>query len=83
MVAQGDDVGPGGKQVVGLLGGQAGAGDVLAVDNGEVHALHFFKARQMAAQVGGALLTGDVANGQNAKFHVFLLFIPLYTTWNR
>ena len=80
VVAQGDDVGPGGKQVVGLLGGQAGAGDVLAVDNGEVHALHFFKVRQMAAQVGGALLAGDVADGQNAKFHGRS---PFYTTWNR
>ena len=45
VVAQGDHVGSGGKQLVRLSGSQAGAGDILSVDHGKINAFQLLQRR--------------------------------------
>lgn len=63
MVAQGDDVGPGVQNELGLLGGDAHPGGVLPVHHGEVHVFELLEGAQVVAEVVEAPLAHNIAHG--------------------
>ena len=69
MVAQRDDIGAGGEEILRLIRGQSYAGDVLPVDHGEVYAVDLLKGAQSTGQMAGAILAGNISQCQHTKFH--------------
>ena len=85
VVAQGDEVGAGLEQVVGLLGVDADVGGVLAVDDAEIGAVGAFQPPQPPAQVVRAAGGHHVADGQDLELHgrtsfrfvILLYYVPV------
>ena len=69
MVAQRDNIGTGGEEILRLIWGQPHAGDILTVDHGEVHAVDLLKGTQGTGQMAGAILAGNISQCQHTKFH--------------
>ena len=76
VVAQGDNVRAGGKNILGLGGQQTVSRSVFGVDHREVNALFLLQPPQMAAQEGHAALTCYVAHGQHLEMHAPRLRFP-------
>ena len=69
MVAERDDVGPGGEDCVGLLRRHADDVGVFAVDDGEINVFLLLKRAQSLSQERQAGRAHNVAHGQNAQDH--------------
>ena len=69
VVAERDDVGPGGEDGVGLLRRHADDVGVLAVDDGEINVFLLLKRAQALSQKRQAGRTHNVAHGQNTQDH--------------
>lgn len=76
VVAQGDNVRTGGKNILGLGGQQAVSRGVFSVDHREVNALFPLQPPQMAAQKVYARLARYVAHGQHLEMHAPRLRFP-------
>ena len=69
MVAQGDDIGSGVENELGLFGGKAHPVHILPVDHGEVDVVEAFQLPQMSVQKGEGAVAHHVAYGQKSKQH--------------
>ena len=69
MVAQGDHVGPGVKNGLSLLWGDAYPGGIFTVDHGEIHVLELLERAQVMIQIVQPRISHYIPYGQQSYKH--------------
>ena len=74
VVAQGDDIGSGVENFIGVAGQQAQPGGVFAVDDGEVDVVFFFQSPEVVVQAVKPPLRHHVPDGKDVQQHGWASF---------
>ena len=80
VIAQGDDVGSGIQNLVGMGGRQTHHGGVFAVDHTEIHTILLLQLSQHGSEIFDAGGGYHIAHGQNVQFHRSLAFLIQFIT---